>query len=135
MLVERIQCQVLRIRGKRELLKIDHRFETANHTAVSGVPVEVIKRGSCCGAINKDTILRSGKFGSAEISRRGRYVVGEQQRFADLSHSFPVHALREEILVLREQQVIRHCNGTTLSSQKQCGSPPIEGLNVDFRTR
>src|SRR2546429_6613200 len=44
----------LPIRGKRELLKIDYRFEAANHSAVSGVPVELIKRGACCTAIRSE---------------------------------------------------------------------------------
>src|SRR6185437_15993654 len=88
--------------GMRELLKIDHRFEAANHSAVSGVPVGLIKRGACCSAIDKHTILRGCEFGSAKICRRGRDVGCQQQRFTDLSHSFPVDALREEILVLGE---------------------------------
>src|SRR5438876_10081586 len=88
MLVKRIQCQVLPIRGKRELLKIDYRFEAANHSAVSGVPVELIKRGACCTAIDKHAILRGREFGSAEICRRGRDVGCQQQRFTDLRAAF-----------------------------------------------
>src|ERR1700736_2464892 len=134
MLVKRIQCQVLPIRGKRELLKINHRFEAANHSAVSGVPVELIKRGACWGAIDKHTILRGREFGSAEICWRGRDVACQQQGFTDLSHSFPVHTLREEILVLGKQQVIRNRYSTTLGSQQQCRISTIEGLSVDFRS-
>src|SRR6185369_1105115 len=43
MLMERVQCQVLSIRRKRELLKIDYRIEAADHTAISSIPVELIE--------------------------------------------------------------------------------------------
>ena len=115
MLVERVQCQVFPIRRKRKLLKVDHGFEAANHRAVAGVPVELIERGACCGAIDQHSVLRRAEFGSAQISRGSRNVAGQQQRVTAPSQSFPVHALREKRLASGEQQVVGHRYSTTLA--------------------
>src|SRR5215469_2667082 len=55
--------------------------------------------------------------------------------FTDLSQSFPIHALREKILILCEQQVIGHCYGTTLACHQHRRSSAVQGLSVDFGPR
>src|ERR1700674_1650039 len=97
---------MLRIRRKCELLKVDHWLEAASHRTVSGIPGELIERGSCCSAVDKRSVLRSGDFRCAQVSRRGGHVAREHQGSTNLSRSLPVHSWGEESLVLRKKQEI-----------------------------
>src|ERR1700681_4000806 len=126
---------MLRIRRKCELLKVDHWLEAASHRTVSGIPGELIERGSCCSAVDKRSVLRSGEFRCAQVSRRGGHVAREHQRFPNLSHTLPAHSLGEESLLLREKQEIGHSYGTTLACQQHRRSSAIKRLNVDFCSR